>query len=76
VNEIYKKYNENFIDTIFLRNHDMTRLSNELLNDVDKQKLAISILMTLPGTPFIYYGEELGQQGRKPDENLREPMDW
>ncbi|MBP6407449.1 MAG: alpha-amylase [Fusobacteriaceae bacterium] len=74
--EIYKKYNENFIDTIFLRNHDMTRLSNELLNDVDKQKLAISILMTLPGTPFVYYGEELGQQGHKPDENLREPMDW
>jgi len=32
--------------------------------------------MTLPGTPFLYYGEELGQQGRKPDEDLRESMDW
>lgn len=72
----YSKFNPNFIDTIFLRNHDMTRLSNEVLNDKDKQKFAISILMTLPGTPFLYYGEELGQQGRKPDENLREPLDW
>lgn len=74
--EIYKKSNENFIDTLFLRNHDKTRLSNEVLNDIDKQKMAITILMTLPGTPFLYYGEELGQQGRKPDENLRESMDW
>lgn len=73
---IYSQVNPNFIDTIFLRNHDMTRLSNELLNDIQKQKFAMSILLTLPGTPFIYYGEELGMQGRKPDENLREPMDW
>lgn len=74
--KIYSKYNENFIDTVFLRNHDMTRLSNELMNNTQKQKYAMTILMTIPATPFIYYGEELGQQGRKPDENLREPMDW
>jgi len=74
--KIYGKYQENFIDTIFVGNHDMTRLSNEFLNDEQKQKFAISILMTLPGTPFLYYGEEIGMEGRKPDENLREPMDW
>jgi glycosidase len=30
----------------------------------------------LPGTPFIYYGEEIGMQGQKPDEDLRLPMQW
>jgi alpha-amylase len=26
--------------------------------------------------PFIYYGEEIGMQGRKPDPMLRTPMPW
>lgn len=75
-NEIYESYNKNFIDTLFIGNHDMTRVATELKNDIQKQKFAISILMTLLGTPFLYYGEELGQSGNRPDENLREPMDW
>lgn len=75
-NEIYSKEHPNFIDTIFVGNHDLNRLSNEVLNDISKQKLALNILMTLPGTPFIYYGEEFGQKGVKPDEDLRESMDW
>ena len=28
------------------------------------------------GSPYIYYGEELGMRGQKPDENIREPMLW
>ncbi|TAM97339.1 MAG: DUF3459 domain-containing protein, partial [Rhodanobacteraceae bacterium] len=32
--------------------------------------------LTLPGHPFIYYGEELGMRGQKPDPHLREPMRW
>jgi glycosidase len=39
-------------------------------------RLAAALLLTLPGHPFIYYGEELGMQGTKPDENIREPMRW
>jgi glycosidase len=34
------------------------------------------MLLTGPGIPFIYYGEELGMTGDKPDENLRTPMQW
>jgi glycosidase len=34
------------------------------------------MLLTLPGEPFIYYGEELGMRGKKPDPDLREPMRW
>lgn len=75
-NELYSKENENFIDSMFVGNHDTNRLSNEVLKDTDKQKLALTILMTLPGTPFIYYGEELGMIGSKPDEDIREAMDW
>ena len=39
-------------------------------------KTAISLLMTLPGTPYIYYGEEIGMLGVKPDEHIREPFLW
>ncbi len=32
--------------------------------------------MTMPGAPYIYYGEEIGMLGLKPDENIREPFLW
>jgi alpha-amylase len=32
--------------------------------------------MTLPGTPYVYYGEEIGMKGAKPDEYIREPFIW
>ncbi len=38
--------------------------------------MAASLLLTSPGTPFLYYGEEIGMQGRKPDEDIRLPMQW
>jgi glycosidase len=60
----------------FLTNHDQDRIMSELRGDVDKAKVAASLLLTSPGTPFIYYGEEIGMQGRKPDENIRLPMQW
>ncbi len=38
--------------------------------------LAACIQFALPGVPFIYYGEEIGMKGDKPDENIRTPMQW
>lgn len=60
----------------FLRNHDQTRLMTELNGDVAGAKLAASILLTLPGLPFVYYGEEVGMTGDKPDPRIRTPMQW
>ncbi len=36
------------------------RMSNFLDNNPDRIKLAFSILMSLPGIPIIYYGDEVG----------------
>ena len=60
----------------FLRNHDQTRTMTELKGDPARAKLAAALLLTLPGFPFVYYGEELGMVGSKPDPRLRTPMPW
>jgi glycosidase len=60
----------------FLTNHDQDRVMSVLGEDVVKAKLAATMLLTAPGVPFIYYGEEIGQTGTKPDENIRRPMQW
>ena len=60
----------------FLTNHDQDRVMSVLGKNVDKAKVASFILLTSPGTPFIYYGEEIGMTGQKPDENIRRPMQW
>lgn len=63
------------IDSVMIGNHDMDRVATRV-NSEEKAKLAASIQFTLAGTPFIYYGEEIGQLGQKPDDNRREPFDW
>ena len=60
----------------FLTNHDMNRVMSQLNNNQDLAKNAATILLTMPGTPFIYYGEEIGMTGKKPDEKIRTPMQW
>jgi len=68
----------------FLRNHDQTRTLTALGGTgagdqalaVARAKTAATLLLTLPGLPFIYYGEEIGMTGDKPDERLRTPMPW
>ncbi|MFH1635761.1 MAG: alpha-amylase family glycosyl hydrolase [Chloroflexota bacterium] len=60
----------------FLTNHDQGRIMSELRNKGGQAKTAASLLLTGPGVPFLYYGEEIGQSGRKPDENIRTPMQW
>jgi len=41
-----------------------------------KARIASFVLLTLPGVPFVYYGEEIGMIGAKPDERIRTPMQW
>ena len=60
----------------FLTNHDQDRVMSLFYGDVGKAKVAASLMLTAPGTPFIYYGEEIGMLGKKPDEDIRLPMRW
>ncbi len=60
----------------FLTNHDQNRVANSLDEELNKQKLAAFLYLTGPGTPYIYYGEEIGMTGKKPDEHIRKPMQW
>ncbi len=60
----------------FLCNHDGTRTMTALGGDLAAAKLAGTLLLTLPGLPFVYYGEEIGMTGDKPDPRLRTPMQW
>ncbi len=60
----------------FLTNHDQNRVMSVFNGDIGKAKTAAALMLTLPGTPFIYYGEEIGMSGVKPDEDIRLPMQW
>ncbi len=60
----------------FLTNHDMDRIYSMLNENTADMKLAASTYLTMPGIPFIYYGEEVGMTGTGSDENFRRPMQW
>ncbi len=65
----------------FLTNHDMVRIGTQLAQtsgETTDLRLAAVLLMTLPGTPWIYYGEEIGMtNGHGTDDtDKRRPMQW
>ncbi len=65
----------------FLTNHDQTRHATRLSvprRDEPRLALAAGLLLTLPGTPFVYYGEELGMPDGPGSGDLekRTPMRW
>lgn len=60
----------------FLSNHDQVRVMTQLGGDAARARVAATLLLTMPGTPFVYYGEEIGMTGSKPDPRLRTPMQW
>lgn len=41
-------------------NHDMVRMAHFL--DQDEMKIAFAFIMSMPGVPFIYYGDEIGMK--------------
>jgi glycosidase len=59
-----------------LTNHDQDRAMSVMGGDRGKARIAATALLTLPGLPFVYYGEEIGMTGVKPDERIRTPMQW
>lgn len=60
----------------FLTNHDQQRVASYFSSRLQPQKLAAFVYLTGPGTPYLYYGEEIGMIGGKPDELIRKPMQW
>jgi len=60
----------------FITNHDQERARTQLDGHLAQTRLAVKLFLTLPGVPFLYYGEELGMQAGKPDPELRTPMPW
>jgi len=76
IEDFYKEINPDYIDATFLTNHDQNRIMSSVKNNSDKARMAAALLFTLPGSPYIYYGEEIGMLGMKPDPNIREPFIW
>ena len=60
----------------FLTNHDQDRVFDQVGRDMGAAQAAATLLLTSAGVPFIYYGEEIGMRGRKPDERIRTPLAW
>lgn len=59
---------------IVLDNHDIPRIAT-LLPNAEERKLAQVLQFTLPGSPNLYYGSELGMKGAG-DPDVRAPMRW
>ncbi len=55
--------------------HDIPRVLTECRDDIAKSKLLHAILLTFPGSPCIYYGDEIGLTGGM-DPGCRKCMIW
>jgi glycosidase len=69
---------------VFIENHDMNRFASEMNGDARKERVGAALNILLPGTPLIYYGQEIGMKGRQnkswgTDANdipVREAFEW
>ncbi|MEO6758733.1 MAG: alpha-amylase family glycosyl hydrolase [Saprospiraceae bacterium] len=66
-------------------NHDSPRMANAERPDSAELKVMMTFLLTQPGIPFIYYGDEIGMryipnspdvEGSKNRSGTRTPMQW
>jgi glycosidase len=78
VAEAHRLYPDGALDATFLTNHDMPRLATQLGGAAGRLAAAAAVLLTLPGTPFLYYGEEVGLENGpgRDDQFKRTPMPW
>ena len=74
----FKAYSENYVNVPKLSNHDEDRTMSKLGYSWAKAKLAAAVMLTMPGQPYMYYGEEIGMRNMKNrgDEYVREPFLW
>ena len=77
-----KKNNPNYYSSYFLSNHDQDRISKNFPEEISN-KAAASLYGLMPGTPFMYYGEEIQLKGKRvtapedySDVRRRLPMIW
>ena len=66
-------------------NHDYQRPNIGTRNTPDQLKVAMTFFLTMPGVPFIYYGDEIGmkyeinlpsKEGSNERAGTRTPMQW
>jgi len=83
VADVLKRVSSNYksclFDAPFLENHDRSRIADLLSGKLDQLKMAAALLLSLPGTPFIYYGQELGMKNDvncQGDLCYRGKMEW
>jgi glycosidase len=71
-------YPAGVLDAPFLTNHDQVRIATRLAGDPTALRAAAAVLLTVPGLPFVYYGEEIGLKNGSGggDEAKRTPMPW
>ena len=63
----------------FLVNHDNagSRTMTRYNKDLRKVRLAVALNLLEFGTPYVYYGEEIGMEGQNGnDQNMRRPFRW
>lgn len=81
---VFANYRGDFIQATKLSNHDQNRartsVGGTLAESLERSKIAAAVLLTSIGSPYLYYGEEIGMLGDKTksggDRNVREPMLW
>lgn len=88
---VFTNYIENYVNTIkeknpdamlctFIANHDTDRAAGFLTVASGQAKVAANLSLLTPGSPFIYYGEEIGLKGSRgganTDANRRLAMNW
>lgn len=66
---------------VFAGNHDTNRINEQYDGDLQKYRLAMTLVLTTRGTPQLYYGDEIGMRGDKPakgDADIRRdfPGGW
>lgn len=50
---------------VLIENHDMTRFASLVSGDPLWERFGAVLNLTLPGTPILYYGQELGMRGEQ-----------